>query len=488
MSIDAVDCKICGFVGKNKTSLATHLKLRHGLSWPDYYHQHVEAQSCSHPECSSVPRYDKAKKAFQPYCVEHASYARTVASKRISDEGNSFGGNAGWKKGLTKEDHPGIMAQSLAITGKENNPFYQMSEEKQKEAIEKAQETKRTTTEEKFEVYKEQILKDSNIRVLTSYEQYDGYNLYLDFKCESCEYTFRRRLSNMLVSSGQCPSCAPRGVSIGESEVCDFLSSLGIDSIERNNRDLIAPRELDIVLPDHKIAIEYNGLYFHTEKFREPEYHKEKTEACAAIGYRLIHIFSDEWEDKRPIVESMLRHAVGKTERRLSARKCFVRELRTNANYSDFFEKNHISGNATASHAFALYHEDEMVACLSLRVPPRAPDSFEIARFATLKNHVVSGGFSRLLKRAIEYSRAENKKNIVTYSHIANGTGNIYDSSGFEFVKETDIDYWYTDGKIREHRLRYRAKDGKSEREIAQELGVHRIYGCGSRSYCLPLQ
>ena len=64
------------------------------------------------------------------------------------------------------------------------------------------------------------------------------------------------------------------------------------------DRTLIKPYELDIVIPDIHLAIEFNGVYYHSIEAGTPlGYHLMKTKMCEAKNYRLIHIWEDEWNN-----------------------------------------------------------------------------------------------------------------------------------------------------------------------------------------------
>jgi hypothetical protein len=64
----------------------------------------------------------------------------------------------------------------------------------------------------------------------------------------------------------------------------------------------------------------------------------------------------------------------------------------------------------------------------------------------------------------------------------------VYEATGFKLVKEnTGINYWYTDGTVRYNRFKFRAQPGKTEREVAEENSVYRVYGCGNSLYELDL-
>ena len=82
-----------------------------------------------------------------------------------------------------------------------------------------------------------------------------------------------------------------------ELELVDFCHQF-FNNLIQNDRKLIFPYELDIVIPERKLAIEFNGLFWHQLTNRKSGYHLMKTEMCEKIGYRLIHIWEDEWNEE----------------------------------------------------------------------------------------------------------------------------------------------------------------------------------------------
>ena len=110
--------------------------------------------------------------------------------------------------------------------------------------------------------------------------------------------------------------------SISEKEISDFIKSICNYEILENDRNIISPKELDIYIPQKNLAIEFDGLYFHSTKFgKDSDYHLGKTLACEEKGIRLIHIFEDEWLFKRQIVESIIKSALGIYKQKIFARK-----------------------------------------------------------------------------------------------------------------------------------------------------------------------
>ena len=102
---------------------------------------------------------------------------------------------------------------------------------------------------------------------------------------------FNQRPNDHLNGKG-CPKCGFI-FNKSEDELKDFIKNVNIDFIE-NSREIITPLELDIFIPSHNIAIEYNGLYWHSELHKTNDYHLTKTKECENKGIQLIHIFEDE--------------------------------------------------------------------------------------------------------------------------------------------------------------------------------------------------
>lgn len=117
---------------------------------------------------------------------------------------------------------------------------------------------------------------------------------------------FWQRMHDHLNGCG-CPQCANK-LSYGEEELFTFVKFICNDAMQRE-RTIISPYELDIYIPSKHVAIEYDGLAWHSEKFKKEKaktYHLMKTNLCKEKKVRLIHIFEDEWINKQEIVKSML--------------------------------------------------------------------------------------------------------------------------------------------------------------------------------------
>lgn len=238
-----------------------------------------------------------------------------------------------------------------------------------------------------------------------------------------------------------------RSTSTIENEIKEFLESYNI-IVEQSNKKIIKPKEIDLYIPDYKIGIEINGLYWHSYNYHETviekNKHKEKYIRCNDIGIKLIQITDSDWINKKEIVKSMLLNSIG-IFNKMNARDMIIKKV-DNAIYKKFVIDNHISGYATASIAYGLYYQDELYSIISFnRSRFNKNMEWEIIRFCSKINCNVRGGFSKLLKHFI---KEINPKSICTYSDNRYGNGNVYRLNGFNYIRTTDVGYCWTDTKI----------------------------------------
>lgn len=321
--------------------------------------------------------------------------------------------------------------------------------------------------------------------------------LYLNIICDDCstEYTISRELYVLRKNRGVniCTTCNPlynKKISYGQKELQDFITTLNI-KYETNNRSILNGKELDIFLPDKNIAIEYNGLYWHSELFVDKNYHINKTNLCNDKGVRLIHIFEDEWLFKPDIVKSRIKNILGLTQNKIYARKCIIKEINSDLT-REFLDNNHIQGNVASKIKIGLYYNNELVSLMtfaqSRTIMGGKPNEYELIRFSNKLNTNIIGGASKLLKYFI---KTYEPKKLISYADLRWSTGNLYNELGFKFIHNSKPNYWYVTNDKRKHRYGYRKsiliKEGydsnKSEHQIMLERGIHRIYDCGNKLY-----
>lgn len=466
-------CLICKQEFKNKRSFSTHLQKAHKITSLAYTINFL--YNGSEPKCSiceKTPRY--VSFSFKEFCKEHSRHAQV--------KGGGAGGRKKktWNKNKTKKNDLRLMKLAKKFSGK-GNPFYKKRHSDT--SISKMKESS-LLTEETFRKRIER--RQQEFEVLTKYDEYfSRQHQYLDVKCLKCDRIEQKTLQAFERGS-LCKFCYPENsTSHAEQELVEFIESLGIKSVHKNTKQVIPPYELDLFFPEHNFAIEYNGLYFHCELFKEKKYHRSKTNFCRDRNIQLFHIFEDEWRDKRLIVESMIQNRLKITPNTIFARKCIVKQIEEKNIVKNFFERTHISGKCQTRTAFGLFYNNELVACVSLRKPiqKKYQDTIEIARFSTELNTSVVGGFGKIMKAVEKWSVSQGYKNVLTYADLRFGVGNLYKKMGYEELGETSLDYWYTDGKQRFFRFKFRAKKPLTEKQVAEQNGVSRIYGCGNKHF-----
>ena len=287
-----------------------------------------------------------------------------------------------------------------------------------------------------------------------------------------------------------CLNCNPRpiGRSNMEMELYNFIKSNYNGLIIENDRKMIG-KEIDIYLPDIKLAFEFNGLYWHSEEYKDEKYHVDKFDKCQKVGIHLIQVWEDDWLFRNEIIKSIILNKIGKSNR-IFARKCVIKILDHNQS-SKFLEENHIQGNVNSKIRIGLYHNNELVSIMTFGGFRRSlgqiskEGNFELLRFCNKNNYSVIGGASKLFKHFLNNF---NPYSIISYSDISRSVGDLYNKLGFRLVNRSRPNYYYIVDGVRKHRYNFRKDilikkgyDGsKSEKEIMLEIGYKKIYDCGS--------
>ncbi len=285
------------------------------------------------------------------------------------------------------------------------------------------------------------------------------------------------------------------GKSFLETQVADYVKSICNYEIIENSKKIIPPKELDIYIPQKKVAIEFDGLYWHDENHIENNYHLNKTIACEEKGIDLIHVFEDDWLNRKEIVKSMIASRLGIYEQKIFARKCKCKILDYSL-YKDllqsFFDENHLQGFTHCDVFVGLIYNDELVQCMGFNEKGWHDGNTELTRMATKINTQVIGGFSKLMKFVTE---VYGYKNITSYINRAWFNGKGYFNSGFKVVKINPPNYYYVVDFTRVHKSHFRKDkikrlyennlfayydENENEHELMLKNEIFRIYDCGT--------
>lgn len=294
--------------------------------------------------------------------------------------------------------------------------------------------------------------------------------------------------------------------SYGEKALYIFLTKdLNIPESEiiLNSRSILNNKqELDLYLPNYNLAIEFNGIFWHSSECKDKDYHFIKYKNCHELNINLFSIWSNLWYTKPEIIKSMISYKLNKINKTLYARNCDIREIIKAPR--DFLNTNHIQGFAKSEIKLGLYHEGELMSLMTFGSPrpsissknEQSVHSFEIVRFCNKLNLNVIGAASKLLSYFIE---RYNPRRIFSFSDNAYGSGKLYEE--LKFIEEQSTQspgYFYIEpkGKNIQHRSRYQKhklkemnylniEDGenKTEEQIMLEAGFFRIYDCGMKKW-----
>lgn len=278
------------------------------------------------------------------------------------------------------------------------------------------------------------------------------------------------------------------GTSYGEYEIIDFLDEFNIDYNHRYSK--LGP-EMDIYIPNHDLGIEFNGLYWHSDIYKDKKYHLKKTKYYNEIGIKLIHIYEDEWYDdvKRNILKSLILSSCNVSINKTIeyARKLNVVELdhkpATLSKIRNFYNENHLQGYRDASIHIALVDENfDIIECMSFGYPyygnKNGPNyHYELIRHCTKMFHNVVGGKERIFKYFINHYPYNNtfKNYTVSYCDIDKFSGKSYEELGFTLINHS-IQVW----GIEDNYTR-RVNRNPSDNEYFKS--IPKIYGCGNNTY-----
>lgn len=290
-----------------------------------------------------------------------------------------------------------------------------------------------------------------------------------------------------------------------QTEIYNYIKSIYNGNVEINNRKLIYPLELDIYVPEKKVAIEFDGLLFHS--YGKSEYakynntdedskeHLNKTLLCEEKGIQLLHIFENEWIDKQKqeIWKSVIKNKLGLIDKKIYARKCEIKPIE-NKEKEKFLNSNHLQGSCPSSINLGLFYNNELVSVMTFgKSRFNKKYKYELLRFCNKINSVVVGSASKLLKHFIE----QYGKSIISYANRRWSNGNLYKKLGFIFLINTEANYFYFKPnenilysriKFQKHKLNKILEKYNKELTEAQNMynnGYRKIFDCGNQVYIL---
>ena len=295
-----------------------------------------------------------------------------------------------------------------------------------------------------------------------------------------------RKTLNVLIDCGlHIPNSAYSHI---EKTVVNYIKSIYSGEIITNDRKILHGKEIDIYIPEKKIAFEIDGVYWHSLDKYNSTYHLDKTLGCEAKGIQLYHIFDIELYEKRDIWYSVIQNALGACDRKIGARQCVIAKIPYQTAYT-FCEENHLQGVCQSSYNVGLFYNDELVSIMTFgKSRFNKQYDWELLRFCVKKNTIVIGAASRLF----HYFRKSHSGSIISYANRRWSQGNLYKKLGFQKVSTSPPNYFYwkcgestllSRNKCQKHKLSnilQSYNSNETEYENMLKNGYRRLYDCGN--------
>ena len=269
-----------------------------------------------------------------------------------------------------------------------------------------------------------------------------------------------------------------------ELKISEFLDSLNIVYV-KNTRKIIAPKELDIFIPEHNLAIEINGEYWHSDEYKDKNYHISKQIECESRKIHLMQFFAHEIDGRWEHIQNIIKTHLKLNNKSIYARKTYIQHIDKKTT-KEFLDSNHLHGHISCSLSIGLFHDGNLVSVATFGKPRFNKNyDLELFRFCSLKGVNVVGGLSKI----ISYISKHENKSLITYSHRRIFSGQGYINSGFKLLKHTTVGYfWFSDkhGIIsRYNTQKHKLNTKLTENEYMRLAGFMKIYDCGQSVFVL---
>ena len=275
----------------------------------------------------------------------------------------------------------------------------------------------------------------------------------------------------------------------GEKSITDYVKSLGFNPIKYVIGKGNTRFEVDCYIPELKIGIEYNGIYFHSTNGgnkKKKAYHINKSTFALEQGIDLIQIWEDQWKNQQEIIKDIIAARLGIIKgEKIYARKCEIREVIT-SDYREFCNKYHVQGYRSASVKLGLYYKNELVQIASFNKARsygnNAVDKYEWEwiRGCISSNNKVIGGTSKLLKYFID---KYNPNNILCFSDWNLFSGKGYEEAGFILEGYTGPDKFYITNSSKLVRINRNPYAYQQYKMLVKQGKLFECYGCGSKKF-----
>lgn len=413
-------CPLCGeYSSKHVLRVERHVINAHGRTLKEVHDSLHGGPTLCRCGCGERTTWLGWKRGYRSVVLGHngridACYDEATAAAIKKKKNSALKGKSGWAKGLTKNTDERIKKRTMKRT-----PSMPVT----------APQTMNLT-------------------------QTDVPNVVT---CSTCNWS--SKASADLVALDRCPACRETKV-----ELIDFIKSMNFN-VFSNVIGIVQGHTVDVLVPEHMFAIEFNGLYWHSEAFKSALYHVEKTRAYEKLGISLMHVYEDEWMTKRPIIESIIRKRLGIGFERIDVGSCTIATL-TKEDAATFFGRNHLDGFA-GEEAICLIDRGRTVYAAAIA---KKDGTIKIERCCSAGEVDVPNGLRTIVERI------RSDRVTIDVDDRLGSTNNGIRNAGFERLTTSEPKKWWTDYVSRVELSTF-------DRESAGDAGFRLIHGGTTTTY-----
>ncbi len=416
----------------------------YNFSWRNklynYFYTIIEIPKCLNDNCCNNVNFYDNENIYYQYCSKNCSDYKNILKKRQNTTLKKLDDST-YKKS-NKEHLKKICSEKFTL----NNPMLDINV--------------------KNEINKTNIKKYGSIRYILSDEYYKKSRIKLSATTQKifskklnidlnnvevldrktlkiynyCEYhdSFIISKNNILNRINYnikniCTECFPidNHSSIKEIEIKNFIENeLNI----KTEKIKIKNKEIDIYIPSHNLGIEFDGLYWHSDKYKTKNYHLNKTNICDENGIQLLHIFEDEWLNKKEIIKSIIKSKLKIFDKIINLSDYKIIEINNN-DTNNFLNQNHYD-NIVCDINIGIIINDQILSIMGFS---KSNNEFIIDRFTDKINHSVVNSKKLLL----DFFISKYNSNIIKIINKRFSDENEWKNLGFKPILITKPNCWY---------------------------------------------
>lgn len=241
-------------------------------------------------------------------------------------------------------------------------------------------------------------------------------NIHNDYYETSYKLLYQR---TKLYNVCPCTVCNSinNNISWAEQEIFNFISEYTVT--EQTNKDVLNGKHLDIYCKDINLAIEYNGVFWHSEKYKDNDYHFNKSIDTKNKNIKLFHIFENEWKNNNENIKTLLINYINKSYASVSKYK--IKTIKKeNIKYKDIFN------GVISEHIYELSINNDSIANISFN-----------DKYITYFNYNVN------YDPTIIFDIFIKELNLVNHYYIHDNNNIFLNTTNFSFIKYNLPDYKY---------------------------------------------